>query len=561
MKNITSIWSLLSIKQKKIFSLLLFFGLFVLLLEIISIGSIFPVVYSINDSNFYEGFEFLEKFEQFFSNNKYNFSVFILLILFFVILIKNSLMTYFFWLESKFIIETQENLSKKLYSNLLNQDFRYHQNNNSAELITRIRTDSLLIREAISSLFKLFQSTIFISGILVFLVSVEPMGFAITTSVFLLMGTSFNFLTSKKSTEIGKIRQEQEIIRTQKLQESFGGIKEIKTFLKNHLFIKEYENLSKKIAKPYYLKMFISRLPTIFLEILIIFIIIILMFFLITKVTDTSKVFALLGVFGVSAIKIIPHLKTILNCLNTFRFSKDPIEFYKERFQDKDISIKSKTIEKIDFKSNIIFKNVSFKYPGKDQNILKNINFEIKKNEKILISGPTGSGKSTLVDLVLGLQIPTSGSIFADGKNILTLEDSWLNILGYVPQSIYLFDDTIKNNIILKQNENFDKKLFDECIKIAEIKDFIENLPNKEDTIIGESGSNLSGGQKQRLGIARALYKDSKIIIFDEATNALDLKTENKIFYNLENIKDKTFIIINHRDISKDFNYKKFSIN
>ena len=157
MKNIKSIWTLLSIKQKKTFSLLLFFGLFVLLLEIISIGSIFPVVYSINDSNFYEGFEFLEKFEQFFSNNKYNFSVFILLILFFVILIKNSLMTYFFWLESKFIIETQENLSKKLYSNLLNQDFRYHQNNNSAELITRIRTDSLLIREAISSLFKLFQ--------------------------------------------------------------------------------------------------------------------------------------------------------------------------------------------------------------------------------------------------------------------------------------------------------------------------------------------------------------------------------------------------------------------
>ena len=204
MKNIKSIWTLLSIKQKKTFSLLLFFGLFVLLLEIISIGSIFPVVYSINDSNFYEGFEFLEKFEQFFSNNKYNFSVFILLILFFVILIKNSLMTYFFWLESKFIIETQENLSKKLYSNLLNQDFRYHQNNNSAELITRIRTDSLLIREAISSLFKLFQSTIFISGILVFLVSVEPMGFAITTSVFLLMGTSFNFLTSKKALKLEK---------------------------------------------------------------------------------------------------------------------------------------------------------------------------------------------------------------------------------------------------------------------------------------------------------------------------------------------------------------------
>ena len=183
---------------KKTFVSILLFGIVVLILEIISISSVFPVVYSINDENFYEKFIFLNNFKEFFSQNQFNFSLVLLLALFLVITLKNSLMTYFYWLESKFIIQTQEKLSKNLYNNLLNQDFTFHQNNNSAELITRIRTDSIQIREAISAMFKLFQSTIFIFGILIFLIIIEPIGFAITFLVFFLMGTTFNFLTSKK---------------------------------------------------------------------------------------------------------------------------------------------------------------------------------------------------------------------------------------------------------------------------------------------------------------------------------------------------------------------------
>ena len=561
MKTILNIWSLLSNKEKKNFIFLLFFGIIILILEIISIGSIFPVVYSISDSNFYEKFYIFEQFQSFFSKNKYNFSIFILTILFFVVLIKNGLMTYFFWLESKFIIEIQEVLSKKLYSNLLRQKFSYHLENNSAELITRIRTDSLLIREAISSLFKLFQSSIFILGILSFLIFIEPLGFTLTTTVFLITGSTFYFLTSKKSSEIGKIRQEQEILRTKKLQESFGGIKEIKTFLKNYLFIKEYESLSKKISKPYYLKIFLSRLPRVFLEVLVIFIIIILMLFLIINTNETSKIFALLGVFGVSAIKVIPHLNTVLNSINTFKFSNDPIKFYssniKENFEKEEID----NLPKYDFKDKITIKNVFFKYPNKKENVLKNFNLEIKKNDKILISGSTGSGKSTLIDLILGLQKPDSGEILIDGNNILGMNKNWLNILGYVPQSIYLFDDSVKNNITLKQQNDIDEILLEKCIEIDELKDFIQNLPEKENTKIGELGSTISGGQKQRIGIARALYKNAQVIIFDEATNALDLKTENKIFSNLEKVRDKTFIVINHRDISTKFSFKKFLIN
>ena len=306
--------------------------------------------------------------------------------------------------------------------------------------------------------------------------------------------------------------------------------------------------------------MFLSKLPTIFLEILIILIILVLMLFLIINDSDTSKVFALLGVFGVSAIKIIPHLKTILNRFNDFKFSKETIEFYSNKVKNENNLNNTKNFTKFNFNKNIIFKNIDFKYPTKNKYIFQNLSFEIKKNEKILLSGPTGSGKSTLIDLILGLQKPSNGKILVDGKEVSEIGDSWINILGYVPQSIFLFDDTIKNNITLKENNNFDQKLFEKCIEIAELKEFVQKLPNKENSFIGELGSNISGGQKQRIGIARALYKNSQVIILDEATNALDIKTENNIFANLDTIKDKTFIVVNHRAISSNFNYKEFSI-
>ena len=198
MNIIPLIWSLLSHTQKKTFVSILLFGIVVLILEIISISSVFPVVYSINDENFYEKFIFLNNFKEFFSQNQFNFSLVLLLALFLVVTLKNSLMTYFYWLESKFIIQTQEKLSKNLYNNLLNQDFTFHQNNNSAELITRIRTDSIQIREAISAMFKLFQKhniyfwNIDISN------NYRTDRICNYFLVFFLMGTTFNFLTSKK---------------------------------------------------------------------------------------------------------------------------------------------------------------------------------------------------------------------------------------------------------------------------------------------------------------------------------------------------------------------------
>ena len=376
--------------------------------------------------------------------------------------------------------ETQEKISKKLFSNLINKDYSFHLRNNTADLITRIRTDSVLIRETISSLFNLIQSIIFIIGILIFLIILEPLGFSITTAIFLLLGSLFYKFTSKKISEVGKIRQDYEIARTKKLQESFSGIKEIKTFLLDNSFIKNYETLTKTIAKTYAIRGLILKLPKVFLETLVLLVIIFLTILLIESSSDNSKVFALLGVFAVAAIKIIPHIYSILNALNIFKFSQKPISYYSENLETEKNKINLNFEFKSEFKEKIIFEKVYFKYPDKKENLLENLNFEINKGDKVSIKGITGSGKSTLIDLILGLQKSSSGKILIDKKDIKDTSNHWLKNVSYVPQQIYLFDDTIKNNITLdEENKNFDKIRFLECLQIAELTEFVNNFQKK----------------------------------------------------------------------------------
>ena len=551
------IWEILSNKEKKVFNLLLIFSLIILCLEIISIGSIFPVVYGITDPNFFNKYEIINRFILNYNLTGPQVSILILFFVFLIILIKNIILSAYYFFESKFIFGIQESLSAKLFSKLINMNYSFHLENNSADLITRIRSDSIIIRESIYALFNLIKSLIFVIGLLIFLAVIEPYGFFITAITFLTIGIIFYKFTSKKSEQIGEKRQEQEILRSKKLQEGFNGIKEIKTFLKNEAITKSYNELAKLIGKTYYIRSFISKIPFVFLETLTVLIIVILSSILIFETNNYAKIFALLGVFSVSAVKISPHLKMILNSLNIFKFSKLPIDFYYRKFDDNNRVNQDKNIAKnnLNFEKDIQFEKIFFKYPNSDENVLENINFTIKKGDKVIIKGETGSGKSTLIDLILGLQPPFNGKIKIDGREVNLQTSNWLSRVSYVPQDIFLFDDTVKNNIVLGE-KNFDQDLFNKCLEAAEIKKFVKGLPKEENTLLGEDGSNISGGQKQRVGIARALYKNSDIIIFDEATNALDQSTEIKIFNNLAKEFDKTFLIINHREINSNFQLK-----
>ncbi len=551
---IKKIWSLLEKNQKKTFLVLFFFNILIISLELISLSTVFPIIYSINnDLDSLKNFGIFDYFFDFlkvFNSTPLTTFLIVLLIL---IILKNLILAVYTFFESKFIFETQEKMSLKLFSNLIYKNYRFHLENNSADLITRVRTDSDLIREVIFSFHRGLKSIFFLVCIFIFLMILDQTGFLLSSITFFLLSFLFYKFSSKKTSSLGEERQLKEIMRTKRLQESFSGIKEIKTFLKNKIILSGYEDLTKSISKTYYTRDFIAKLPKVFLEILIVVSVIILTITMLYNPRESSELLAILSVFGLTAIKALPHMSGLLASINTLKFSGKVIDYYHHNLINKKSEIQKESTETSKkYFSELNIKNISFSYPNNEKLLFKDFNVDLKKGEIIQIKGTTGSGKSTLIDIILGLQTPQSYKIYMDGKELKKFPHNWLENFSYVPQSIYLFDTSIKNNITMEDNNDFNETLFFNCLEIAEIKDFIESLPKKANTPIGELGSNLSGGQRQRLGIARALYKNSNIIILDEATNALDPLTEQKIYENFDKIKkDKILLIVNHRNVEK----------
>ena len=274
------------------------------------------------------------------------------------------------------------------------------------------------------------------------------------------------------------------------------------------------------------------------------------MFFFNRSIEDIIPV---LGMFSLAAFKTLPTANRILASLTSIKFSK-PIIGIIQKNLDKNLDKKSHNKSKntsVNFDKNIVFKNVNFSFNKEKNNkkIFTNVNFEIKKNTSIAIIGESGSGKSTLLNLLLGFFNPDSGKILIDNKDLKNINNQWLNNIGYVSQLTNINDDTIKRNIAIGQNDDeIDLKRLYDSIKKSDLTEFVSHVPRGINTILGEKGVKISGGQRQRITIARALYRNPSLIIFDEATNALDIATENNIIREILKLKkEKTVIFVTHR--------------
>ena len=272
-----------------------------------------------------------------------------------------------------------------------------------------------------------------------------------------------------------------------------------------------------------------------------------------------DTILPMISLLAISSVRLIPALNVITSSLSTIRLRKYSINLVVDLIKEANLlseKEKSEEVYKKDFSKNEIFsnniklKNISFNYGTDEKIAVNNINIDIAKGKSVGLIGKSGSGKSTLVDIIIGLLEPSTGEILIDDKNIGTKKISWQKQLGYVPQEVYLLDDTIRNNITFGiEKEEIDEKLLSDVIEKSQLKNLINSLSNKLDTLIGDRGARLSGGEKQRIGIARALYNKPKVIVFDEATSSLDIYNENKILKEIyENKKDKTLIIISHRN-------------
>jgi ABC-type multidrug transport system fused ATPase/permease subunit len=292
----------------------------------------------------------------------------------------------------------------------------------------------------------------------------------------------------------------------------------------------------------------LMQIPRIFLELVALLSLSSLIFFMLLQGKSITSIITVLGLFAAAAFRMLPSINRVMGYYQQIRFANSSINLIFSEFEIFKMKELKRSDCKIDF-NDLIIKSLDFKYPGSPNLVLSKINFNLQKGQTIGIIGKSGSGKSTFIDILLGLFQPINGEILINSENIKNHIDEWQNIIGYVPQSIFLTDDSIINNIALgiPSNEiSLDK--VQKCLEIAQLNDFVNALDDGLLTNVGERGVSLSGGQRQRIGIARALYNDPQILVFDEATSALDTETESAF---MESIKllvgKKTIIMVAHR--------------
>ena len=317
--------------------------------------------------------------------------------------------------------------------------------------------------------------------------------------------------------------------------------------------VRNYSDPSKKYARYSAISTVISHAPRYLLEIIAFGGIMVIVLYLISKGESNSYVISYMALYAFAGYRLLPALQSIYANLTLIHYNFPALEAITAdlRIIERDV-INPKELDDGEqvLKDNIEFNNINFKYPETEEYLLKNINISIKKNSSIAFVGETGAGKSTLVDIILGLHIPDNGEILLDGFSMDKNKNAqWKRSIGYVPQDIYLSDDTISNNIAFMTNDtDISSDHVFEAAKIANIHDFIMGLPDKYETKVGERGVRLSGGQKQRIGIARALYNDPEVLVLDEATSAMDTVTEQSVMKAINDLGNKkTIIIIAHR--------------
>jgi ATP-binding cassette subfamily C protein len=337
------------------------------------------------------------------------------------------------------------------------------------------------------------------------------------------------------------------------VNQGFGAIKEVKILNKEKYVEKIFKQNIDEIEKNYFIVFFLNAMPRLFLEVISVIAVVVVSTISVFMYASTALMIPLMTLLAVSAVRLIPAFGAIATSLTTIRAKIPSFNFVSKEIselENTNIILNQENEKKIKFFKDIYVKKVNFRYPNTNAYSIIDFNLSINSGKKIGFIGSSGAGKSTFVNLLLGLLQPTDGKILIDGKDISENLRNWQSQIGYVSQDIYLLDDTIRNNIAFGQSStSINSEYLLSAIKTAQLENFVNSLPNGEETIIGNRGVKISGGQKQRIGIARALYNKPRLLIFDEATSSLDLENERKIMDKIcQSNKELTFIIISHRN-------------
>ncbi len=551
-RSIIYLWKHLGKRRKFYFFLLFMLMILSVFADIISVGSIIPFLSALTNPELLIKQEWFQPLIGLLNIQSSKDLLLPLTVGFvgasiFASLIKIALL----WFNSKLSASMGVELKTEVYAKTLNQPYEYHIANNSSQLISLV-TEKVgrAIYAGILHVLMIVTATISSLAIIATLIFINPI---VAFLAFFILGGGYIFVGFLVKSRINKNGETININQPEAvkcMQEGLGGIRDIILEGNQNIFIDTYRNTAYKVEQAGMQNSFLGNLPKSVMEVLSISLIAILAYYL-QVVEGKQQVLPLLGALALGAQKLLPSLQQIYFSWSVINGALPIVNEVVAQLQ-KNVKHNNRdnTNKLVQFNKNITLKNINYSYNSSDIGVLKNINLSIKKGTKVGFIGKTGSGKSTLLDIIMGLLKPKNGFIEIDGvkiddKNIT----QWQKNIAHVPQVIFLSDATIAENIAFGiPKDKIDIKRVKEVAKKAFLDKFVEELPKKYDTFVGERGVQLSGGQRQRIGIARALYKNANVIVFDEATSALDDTTEKGVMEAINSLSDDlTILMIAHR--------------
>ncbi len=542
---------LIKSERQQIF-VLFFYMIVAMLLEVVGIGLVIPAVSFMSQKNIVERHPEFQAALNFLGNpNQMQLVVGAMLVLLGIYFFKTLFMMYLSYKQNKFIFGVQAAIANRLFMGYLQQPWSYHLQKNSSQLILNVINEvRLLVDNMLMPMMTVLTDGVALAGIVVFLFVVEPLGAMFVGATLVLAVSIFYQIIKRHVRRWGEIRQHHEKCRLQHLQQGLNGVKEVKLSGREEFFFRYFAQHNKISTSVNQKQKTCIELPRLWIEFLAIVGLTVLVLLSDAQKKSLDDIVPILGLFVAAAFRIMPSLNRLLTSIQSLRYGFPVVVLLANEFQ----TLKENILKKHDeltseYKNILTLESVSYRYPNAKQNALSNISITIPYGKSVGFIGTSGAGKSTLVDLILGLLTASEGVIKVDGVGIQSGLRAWQSQIGYVPQSIYLMDDTITKNIAFGIDDaEVDQAALQRSLKAAQLEDLVNSLPEGLNTFVGERGVRLSGGQCQRIGIARALYSDPSVVILDEATSALDNETEKEFMDAVRALHgSKTLIIVAHR--------------
>lgn len=547
------IYGLLTRSERR--SLGLLFGLMLIgmVVETIGIGFVIPVIAVLTQPDYVHHLPAMQAFARRFGGASHRTLIVAAMVgLSAVFLFKALFLAFLSWRQHRFAFGVQASLSERLFAVYLHQPYTFHLQRNSAQLIRNtINEVNYFSARAITPGLQLIAESLVVAGLCTLLVFVEPAGALIVVAVLGGAGLMFYRITTGRTAYWGRERQHHDGLRIQHLQQGLGGAKDVKLLGREDNFIEEYRVHSLQSARASRYHAVMQQVGGLWFELLAVLGVVCVVLVMTFRGRSPETIVPIVGLFAVVAFRLMPSANRILLAVQSLRYGLPAIDTLHAEMQLAEAvePTTDPTTRPAPFERDIELADVTYVYPAGAAPALNRAALVIRRGECVGFVGASGSGKSTLINVILGLLPPTSGHVRVDGRDIQLDLRAWQDQIGYVPQSIYLTDDTLRRNVAFGlPHRQIDDAAVARAIKAAQLEDFVETLPAGLETMVGERGVRISGGQMQRIGIARALYHDPSVLVLDEATSALDSTTEAGVMDAVDALHGtKTILIVAHR--------------